>query len=316
MLKSETIRANEVLKELSDDQVQAIEVLSQNDEDQVIGKKVGEIHGEYDRDIAEVLGVEKPSGKKTYAWLKEDILPMAKSTKEVQTNLSKAQETITSLEEQLKKGTGDESLKKKLEDQEDLVVSLRKQQDDLKSDYETKLKETQDGMLGMRVNNEFDSGLTGLKFKDEKLVSTSLRSMVISNAKQTILNSYRPDFVKADGSDTEQLIFRDEKGEIARNPENALKPYTAKELLLKEATMKDILDAKKVQGGAGGSGDGGSRNEDAEIIDISSAKTQVEANALIVKKLAADGVARGSAEFNEKLTQLRKDNGVDKLEMR
>ena len=51
MLTKETIQANEVLAGLTPEQISAIEKLSKNDEDAVIGAKVGEIHRQYDETI-------------------------------------------------------------------------------------------------------------------------------------------------------------------------------------------------------------------------------------------------------------------------
>ena len=45
MLKKEIIKANAILATLTDEQIAAIEKLSENDENAVIGKKTGEIHG-------------------------------------------------------------------------------------------------------------------------------------------------------------------------------------------------------------------------------------------------------------------------------
>ena len=85
MLIKDVIKANEALKDLSDAQISAIETLSKNEEVSVLNSEIAaktkELHSAYDADIKEILGLERPAGKKTYKWLKEDILPLCDSKK-------------------------------------------------------------------------------------------------------------------------------------------------------------------------------------------------------------------------------------------
>lgn len=58
-LTREILVANAALSGLTDEQINAITTLSQNDENSVIAKKTGEIYGNLDADILTASGVEK-----------------------------------------------------------------------------------------------------------------------------------------------------------------------------------------------------------------------------------------------------------------
>ncbi|MGL5981136.1 MAG: hypothetical protein ACRCZY_09730, partial [Phocaeicola sp.] len=69
-LTAEVIKANEQLATLSDEQLSAIATLSLNDESAVLGARIGEIHGRYEADIKEIVGVDKNQGEKAYDYMK------------------------------------------------------------------------------------------------------------------------------------------------------------------------------------------------------------------------------------------------------
>ena len=68
MLTAELINGN--ITGLSEEQVSAIVELSRNDENQVIGQRIGEIYRELDNTIAASTGIAREGAEKTYAYLK------------------------------------------------------------------------------------------------------------------------------------------------------------------------------------------------------------------------------------------------------
>lgn len=314
MLTAEILKASTALSGLTDEQVAAITTLSKNDEDTVIGQKIGKIWGDIDRDIEEVTGLEKPKGVKTFDWMKNDILTKVGSSSKLQKKLDKLKTEKEELEQQLKDGKVDEALTKKLADNEKLVKDLQSQLTTKENEYTTKLAEAEDRNVGILVNNEFDKSLVGVKFKDEAIIPKNIRDTVISTSKQAILAENKPDWID-DGKGGKQLVFRDDKGEIRRNPENNLNPFTAKELFLSKIT--DVVDAGKQQAGAGskggGKGSGGSGNSALSLTD---AKTQVEADDRITDYLMGKGLVRGTEEYNKEFNEIRTDNNVSDLELR
>lgn len=310
-LDSDKLKAQEALKELSDEQIKAIAELSTNDENEIIGKKIGEIYGNIDRDVQETLGLEKPAGVKTYDWLKSDILPKVKESSATAKKLTDAEQKVKDLEKKIEEGASDEQLKTQLKDAKDRADRLSTQLEDEKKTYQQKLEEAQGNMTKMQVNNEMDKGLAGLKFQDEKVISSTVRNKMIEVAKQAITGKYQADWID-DGNGGRQMVFRDDKGNILRNPNNKQHPYTAQELL--KAELKDILldqKQKKGTGGAGGEG-GGGEDDPADAPDVTGL-SQVQADEKIKKHLMAKGLERGTPEFTENFSKIRKALGVSSL---
>ena len=70
MLTVDMLKQNGLLASLSDEQLNAIATMSQNDENTVIGTKIGALHGQYDTDILSITGINKNQGEKSYDYLK------------------------------------------------------------------------------------------------------------------------------------------------------------------------------------------------------------------------------------------------------
>ena len=124
-----------------------------------------------------------------------------------------------------------------------------------------------------------------------------------------------PEYID-DGKGGKQLVFKDETGAIMRNPENQLNPYTAADLMQKELKTLGVLDEGRKAagggtnppaGGAGGNGGGGS------TVDVTGAKTRVEANEAITNGLLAQGLTKGSDEWQTAINQAWTDNNVAAL---
>jgi len=110
------------------------------------------------------------------------------------------------------------------------------------------------------------------------------------------------------------LVFRDKEGTIQNNPENKLNPFTAGELILREDSMKDVVDFGKKQQGAGSKpGEEEEPGAASAGFDINGAKTQVEADEAIQNRLMKSGLAKGTQEFAEKQTEIRKELKVGEL---
>lgn len=306
------IKSSAALASLTDEQVNAIAELSTNDENAVIAKKTGEIYGGIDRDIEESTGLKKPEGLKTYEWLKKDVLPVVKSSSTLQTALDAEKQKVVDLQEQVKNGKVDEAIKKQLEDSQALVAQLQTKITDTETDYKSKLTAAEQANLDIRVGNEFDRSLVGKKFKDEKIISKAVRESFIGNAKSAILAENKPDFID-DGQGGKRLVFRGEDGEIKRNPENNLNPFTAEELFI--GKISDVLDLGKKQPGGGTKPPGGGGGK-GSAFDLSGAKTQVEADDLSTTYLMEKGLTRGSEEFNAEFDKIRTENKVADLPLR
>lgn len=312
-LTPEVIKANENLATLSDEQITAISTLSVNDEQTVLNTKIGELHGRYDMDVKEVTGIDKNQGEKTYDYVKRvlgDFKSKVGGAAELQGKIATYESEIQNLKTQISEGKGDEVIRQQLKDAQTELSTLKTQYDTDKTNWGNKEKEFSQQITSIQVDTQFEKSTSGMKFKAG--YPESVQKTLLSSAKAAILGTYKPDWVEVDGKKT--MVFRDAKGEIARNKANSLNPYTAQELINEQ--LKEVLDLGQKKTGTGSEDPGRGRTETIEAVDIAGAKTQIEADDLIVKHLMQIGETRGSASFAEKQKKIREENEVSKLPLR
>ncbi len=308
-LTAEVIKANADLANLTDAQLAAITTLSANEENHVINTKIGEIHGRYDEDVKTVTGIEKNQGEKSYDYVKR-VLADLKTKSAGAPDLQSYENEIATLKSQIANGKGDEAIRQQLKDAQAELATLKTQYDTDKQAWGNKEKEFSQQITSIQVDTQFEKAVAGLKFKAG--YPESIQKTLLSSAKSAILGAYKPDWVEADGQRI--MVFRDKNGEILRNKANSLNPYTASELISEQ--LKEVIDNGRIITGAGTQGQGNGQSGSAEVFNIAGAKTQVEADEMIVKYLMQNGETRGSASFAEKQKKLRQENGVDKLPIR
>lgn len=312
-LTPDVIKASTDLATLSDAQIAAITTLSVNDEATVINTKIGELHGRYDLDVKEVTGIEKNQGEKTYDYVKRvlgDFKSKAGGASEFQTKITGYETEIANLKTQISQGKGDEVIRQQLKDAQTELSTLKTQYDTDKQSWGNKEKEFSTQITQIQVDTQFEKATAGLKFKAG--YPDSVAKTLLTSAKQNILGAYKPDWVEVDGQKV--MVFRDAKGEIARNKANALNPYTAQELITEQ--LKEVIEVGTKKAGTGTESPQGGKAQMIEIVDIAGAKSQVEADDIIVKYLMQLGEVRGSASFAEKQMKLRMENGVASLPLR
>lgn len=313
MLTIEMLQQNSTLTGLSEAQLNAIAEMSRNDENTVIGTKIGALHGQYDSDILGITGIAKNQGEKSYDYAKRVLTEYKQqiaSTATIQAQLANAKNEITSLKQKLADGAGDETLKQQLKDAKALATQLQQQLTQQVNDA-VKQKETYEKQIkDIYVDNAFGEAVSDLKFKPG--ITDGIKTVLLTAAKAEVLTKGTPDFIDANG--TKVLVFRGADGNVLNNPANNLNPYTVKDLLL-QTSIKDVIDLSKPQAGGGTRGNtGGTGGEN--LLDLSGAKTQVEADKIIEAHLLSNGLTRDSAEFAEKLTTLRNENNVSQLPIR
>ena len=312
MLKKETVRANAILASLTDEQVTAIETLSQNDENAVLSARIGEIYGGIDRDLLEVSGIGKNGTEKTYDYVKRvagELKTKAGSIDGLNTQI----QTLTAEKARLEKAIADgatdreasrqfNAVKAELETTKAQYIELKGKHDAAEAGYAQKLH-------GYRVANEIGGASAGLKFKRE--FPEAVTKQLLANAINTLKTGYRHEFID-DGQGGERMIFLDmEKGARLNNPENRLNPFTAAEMLRRELKTVGILDEGRQQSGGGttpptGGGSGGT-------LDLSAAKTRIEAQNMAAQSLMQQGMMRGSKEYQDAMDKAWADYKVQDL---
>lgn len=308
------LNQSESLKGLTDAQKLAITTLSSNDEATVIGTKIGALHGQYDADIFSISGISKADGEKTYDYLKRvlgDYKTKLDGTKTLSAQLEAQKKKVTELETKLAAGGSDEAVKQQLKDARHQVTQLQTQLtakteelDNAKKDYEKKEKDLQ-------VDFAFTNATAGIKFKAD--VSEPVRKILLAAAKDEILAKGTPDFVD-DGKGGKKLVLRDAAGNTLNNPKNNLNPYTIEELVM-ETSLKDVIDTGRQQLGGGTKPNLQSDHRTVNL-DLSTAKTQQEADIQIENYLLSTGLTRDNVEFGNKALEIRNENNVSNLPIR
>lgn len=315
MLTIEMLRQNSALTGLSDAQLTAIAEMSKNDENAVIGTKIGALHGQYDADILGITGIKKKDGEKSYDYAKRvlgEYKTKAESVKTIQTQLTAAQAQVAELQSKLEKGAGDETLKQQLKDAKAQVTQLQTQLQTKETEFNTKKAEFDKTIKDTHVDYAFQAATAGLKFKSG--ITEPIQKTLLNAAKAEVLAKGTPDFIE-DGQGGKKLVIRGADGNILNNPKNNLNPYTMQELVM-ETSLKDVIDTGRQQTGGGTGGFGSGSGGTGGTLDLSGIKSQVEADKAIEAHLLANGLTRDSREFADQSMQLRTENNVASLPIR
>ena len=312
-LTVEILKANAALAGLTDEQLAAITTLSANDENSVIAQKTGKIYGDLDADILAATGVAKNGTEKTYDYAKR-VLSEFKTKAESATTLSTQIESLTKekarLEKAIADGATDAETAKALKQAKADLTAITTQFNDLKTKYDQAEQTHTTELFGIRVEMALQTATAGLKFKAG--LPESATKVLLSQAVDKI-KGMNPEFID-DGKGGKVLAFKDENGAIMRNPNNQLNPYTPGDLLTRELETMGILDKGRQAGGggtvplAGGSGGAG-----GGTIDVSGAKTRVEAYDAIAANLMSQGLTAGSEKFDAAMKQAWTDNNIAAL---
>lgn len=311
MLTVEMLRGNAALTGLTDEQFNSIAVMSQNDESTVIGNRIGALHGQYDTDILSISGITKNDGEKSYDYMKRVMTgykSAAASLDTLKTEITGLKAEKEKLQKQLESGSADATLKQALKDTEARLSQAQAKYETSKTELENTKKSYEAKIKDIQVDYAFDKAIAGMTFKAD--VDDSVKAVLLKDAKQQVLAKGTPDFVEINGVRT--LVFRDANGLTLNNPTN-LAPLTISEMLSNVDSLKSIL-------GTGTAGAGTRTVPPASttdpVLQMSQARSQVEADNIIEKYLMDKGYTRYSKEFITESTKLRAQYNVDKLPIR
>ena len=316
MLTIEMLRQNASLSELSESQLTAIAEMSRNDENTVIGAKIGALHGQYDTDIFSITGIAKNNGEKSYDYAKRvlnEYKTQIGSIATIQNQLSTANKQVEELKTKLASNSGDEVLKQQLKDAKAQVTQLQTQLTSKENEFNDAKAKLEGQVKDIKVDYAFREATRDLKFKTG--ITEGLQNILLMSAKAEVLAKGTPDFID-NGTGGKKLVFRDKDGNVLNNPSNNLNPYTAAELLM-QTQIKDAIDTGRQQPGGGTQppvpptgGKGGT------AIDLTGVNTQVEADKRIEAHLLANGLTRDSDEFSSQMMSIRAENKVSELPIR
>lgn len=311
MITIEMLAADAALAGLTDEQKNAIALMSKNDEEVVIGNRFREVYNQLDATIAKETGIARNGDEKTYLYLEraaKQLAAKANSVDGLNTKINDLTKERDRLKDQIAKG-GDEALRKQLEQANKDLDGVRKQYDALKADFDKAKTDHAAELLGIQIDNELAGAKAGIKFKAE--FPQAATDTLMANALNTI-KGMSPEFID-DGKGGKRLVFKEADGQISRDPENHLEPFTAEGLLKKELRAMGVLDEGRQQPGGGTrprqqpNGGGGT------AVDTSAARTQREASEIIAKQLMQKGLINGSKQYQEEFNKAWTDNDVQSL---
>jgi TolA-binding protein len=312
MITQEMIQQQEALAGLTDAQREAIITLSKNDEEAVIGARFREVYNRLDETIARETGIARDGDEKTYNYLERAARQLAGKANSVE-GLNTKIHDLTAERDRLKKAieenTGDEKLKKDLAQAIKDLDSVKTQYNTLKADYDKQKSDHATELENFRIDNEIASVKGGIKFKADlpETATNVLMEQAISKVK-----GFNHEFID-DGNGGKRLVFKDANDAIMRNAEKQLEPFTIGDLLTKELKTMGVLDEGRQQQGGGTHAPKVTHTQDGIVIDLSGARTQVEAQEMIAQTLMKQGLINGSSEFQEASTKAWKENNCQAL---
>lgn len=310
MITLEMLAADAALAGLTDEQKNAIALMSKNDEEVTIGNRFREVYNRLDESIAKETGIPRNGDEKTYNYLERatrQLATKANSVDGLNTKIADLTKERDKLKQQVAEG-GDEATRKQLAQAQKDLDAVRTQYDTLKADFDKAKTDHAAELLGVQIDNVLAGAQAGLKFKAEfpQAATDTLLAQALSKIK-----GMNPDFID-DGKGGKRLVFKGENGEIARDPENHLEPYTAEALLKKELRAMGILDEGRKAVGASTTPPQ-TKPQGGASVDVSMARTQQEADNIIHSQLNAQGLVRGSKKYQEAYDAAWRDNNINAL---
>ena len=304
------IAADAALSGLTDEQKNAICLMSKNDEEVTIGNRFREVYNQLDATIAKETGIARNGDEKTYLYLERAAKTLAAKVNSVD-GLNAKVNDLTKERDRLQKALeegGDETTKRQLAQATKDLDSVRKQYDELKAQFEEQKINHAAEMLGVKIDNELSKTLGQLKFKADfpKAAVDTLKDQAIAKVK-----GMSPEYID-DGKGGKRLVFKGEDGDTLRNSENHLEPFTAGELLTRELKAMGIIDEGRQQPGTG-TKPPKSQEHGGTPVDVSMARTQREADDIIHNQLNAQGLTRGSKAYQDAYDAAWKDNNISQL---
>jgi hypothetical protein len=306
MLEQEVLKANENLSSLTDVQFSAIVELSKNDEASVLTRATEAFE---DGIVSNFTSKLPKVVRKESETIKDFTMRIAEYSATSITKLASKEQELQALKTSGGAANTDAENQQILDLQNEVTALKGSSSADLKVATD-KLNSVTSAYMNSRIESEFNKDYAGLKFKSE--YSPEVIKVMLEQGKNAVTGKFKPDFVTVDG--VESLVFRDAENHIMRSKERGLNPSRPIDLLMPH--IASILDSGRKQEGSGGSGGAGSDAPSGSTLDISKAKTQVEADKIIGAHLMSTGLLRTNKSFGEQLNKTRKELEVGKLPMR
>lgn len=241
-----------------------------------LSSRVSELHGNYDTLFADETGKKRSEGEKTSDFARRTL-------KEFKEDVATKSQKITDLEKAVEDGTGNVALEQAQRE----LSNYKNTHNTAMEEWEGKYSDLEGSVKTMRVTNEIDKAMSGLVFKDTKIISEEVRTLTVDAVKSEL--------AKTGEIIQDKLVFKDRNGETVLDKN--LDPITAQELL--KAKLKIILNEGRNQPGPGVTEKGPViTKDDKGNIDVTLVVPDtVKTNADLAEFLSKSGLKRsGTAE--------------------
>lgn len=310
MITNEMLTGDAVLNTLTDEQKNAIVTMSRNDEEVVIGNRFREVYNKLDETIARETGIQRNGDEKTYLYLERAARQLAGKATSVDGLNAKVAELTKErdkLQKALADGGGDEALTKQLNQAKKDLANVATQYTELKKQYDNAKSEHEAELIGVRIDNELAVARGTVKVKGDlpQQVTDAIMRQTVEKIK-----AMSPEYID-DGNGGKKLVFKDADGAVIRNPEKQLETMTAGDLLARELKAMGILDEGRKA--AGGGTNPPTPATPTVPVDVTTARTQVEAQEIITNQLMRKGMTIGSKEFQQAMDEAWATNNIKSL---
>ena len=302
-LTLDLINAQEGLSGLTDEQKTALVGLSERDEETTFNRRFGETLGQMDTVIASEGAIGRNEGEKTSEYMAR-VIRTLKSSADEGAGYKTANESLTaeieSLKQKIASGAGNEEIKKELDKLRGELASAKKVNGELQESLTKKEADYKGKLEGYRMESEIGAAMTGIALKKELPEATKQALMTL--AKQNVMAAKHV-FDETAGV----FIFQDADGNPMKD--KSLNNLTVADMLRVQLETMGVLDTGRQQGGAGGNGgNGGNGGGGGAAVNLSLARTKVEADEMIEKQLMSQGHAKSDADWYERFSEARKAN--------
>ena len=296
-LTLDLLNAQEGLSGLTDEQKTALVGLSERDEETTFNRRFGETLGQMDTVIASEGAIGRNEGEKTSEYMARVIRTLKTSADEgagYKTAIESLTAEIESLKQKIASGAGNEEIKKELDKLRGELASAKKVNGELQESLTKSAAEYKGKLEGYRMESEIGAAMSGITMKKELPEAT--KQALLTLAKQNVMASKHV-FDETAGV----FIFQDAEGNPLKD--KSLNNLTVGDMLRVQLETMGVLDTGRQQGGAGGNGgNGGGGGAD---VNISSARSKVEADEMMEKQLMAQGHAKSDANWGELMRDMR-----------
>jgi len=236
-----------------------------------IKKDILDVHSNYERDIKEVLGVEKESNEKTYDFLKRQL-------KGLKSDIQEKESKIVDLEKAVNDKSGDEALKMAQSNYDALQKKYQKTLDEFKAEKESQTNE----INRVKLMNKADHALMGIKFLGN----------VPEDARRALIEIAKEDVIKDASFLNGNVVFLDESGEPQRDDQYNIITMEAR---LKEK-LKSIIDPGRQQKGVDIK-EPVTKDKDGKTVVNVTVPDTVNSMAGLIEHLQTVGLVRGTDEY-------------------